>query len=608
MGTYGPRRDPRDVRVGAARRRRHREHRPRAPRAHAVARRHRGGQGRDLRAGRDQHGRAERRRPRPGRAGRPARGAGQAGHPGVGARPDRRRRRRRPAEATATTMPRARSTCGSAASSGTASRPTDGPARQRGRRPRHRRGPRPPAGRRAPPPRLPPRSDHRQQVVTRADGRDRHRQHLLLEPGQRRDLARAARPPGRAAVPGSWWSRPAWSSWAASSSRRTGAVAVAADDVATDLVIVGETNRKALLAGAAHRDLAVHLAADPRAGRRVGAGQPPRRRRRAVRERPPRPLPLIGARTVARPAVIFGGPSPEHDISILTGLQAARALHDAGRDPWRSTGRRPASFHAVPATLEAKDYVTGVPRQGRARSTSLARPGGGFVGESRALRQAARARDRRRRQLLPRRPRRGRHPAGRARPRRRALHRSRRGRGRARHGQAGLRRGDGGGRPAVAAPARVFTADGPDPTFAGPYIVKPRFGGSSIGIEITDDLGHGPGARAARRPHFRDGAVVEPYLPGSVDLNVSVRTWPKLSVSAVEKPLRKDASGRIYTYAEKYLGGGEGLSSAPRELPARHPRRGGRAHPHAGRAGRARSPWSGARPASTSSGAATTSG
>ena len=77
-------------------------------------------------------------------------------------------------------------------------------------------------------------------------------------------------------------------------------------------------------------------------------------------------------------------------------------------------------------------------------------------------------------------------------------------------------------------------------------------------------------ARALVRssPHFRDGAVVEPYLPDSVDLNVSVRSWPKLSVSAVEKPLRKDASGRIYTYAEKYLGGGEGLSSAPRELPA----------------------------------------
>jgi UDP-N-acetylmuramoyl-tripeptide--D-alanyl-D-alanine ligase len=37
-------------------------------------------------------------------------------------------------------------------------------------------------------------------------------------------------------------------------------LAVAADEVATDLVIVGLTNRKALLAGAAHRDLTVHLA------------------------------------------------------------------------------------------------------------------------------------------------------------------------------------------------------------------------------------------------------------------------------------------------------------------------------------------------------------
>jgi len=34
---------------------------------------------------------------------------------------------------------------------------------------------------------------------------------------------------------------------------------VAADDAATDLVVVGQTNRKALVAGAAHRDIRVHL-------------------------------------------------------------------------------------------------------------------------------------------------------------------------------------------------------------------------------------------------------------------------------------------------------------------------------------------------------------
>ena len=29
-------------------------------------------------------------------------------------------------------------------------------------------------------------------------------------------------------------------------------------------------------------------------------------------------------------AVLFGGPSPEHEISILTGLQAERVLTEAG--------------------------------------------------------------------------------------------------------------------------------------------------------------------------------------------------------------------------------------------------------------------------------------
>ena len=110
--------------------------------------------------------------------------------------------------------------------------------------------------------------------------------------------------------------------------------------------------------------------------------------------------------------------------------------------------------------------------------------------------------------------------------------------------------------------------DGPLPEFGGPYIVKPRFGGSSIGIEITDEIDV---ARALLRssPYYRDGAIIEPYLPDAADLNISLRTWPRLSLSPIERPIRRDESGRIYTYAEKYLGGGEGLSSAPRELPAK---------------------------------------
>ncbi len=42
---------------------------------------------------------------------------------------------------------------------------------------------------------------------------------------------------------------------------------------------------------------------------------------------------------------------------------------------------------------------------------------------------------------------------------------------------------------------------------------------------------------------------------------MSLRAYPELQTSAIEKPLRKSSSGRIYTYADKYLGGGEGLSA-----------------------------------------------
>jgi D-alanine-D-alanine ligase len=272
---------------------------------------------------------------------------------------------------------------------------------------------------------------------------------------------------------------------------------------------------------------------------------------------------------MARPAVIFGGPSPEHDISILSGLQSARALARAGRDPLALYWAKNGDFYLVPALLEAKDYITGVPPKAQ-RVELVARPGGGFVPEGggrfkksgpleieaaviachggpgedgtlQATLDMAGVRYT------------GPSAAGAA------------------LGMDKLAFGatmSAAGIPAL--PRQVFRAAGPDPGFAGPYIVKPRFGGSSIGIEITDDLAS---ARALVRtsPHFRSGAVVEPYLPDALDLNVSLRVWPELRLSAIEKPLRHDLSGKIYTYAEKYLGGGEGLSGAPRELPAMLP-------------------------------------
>ena len=82
--------------------------------------------------------------------------------------------------------------------------------------------------------------------------------------------------------------------------------------------------------------------------------------------------------------------------------------------------------------------------------------------------------------------------------------------------------------------------------------MKPRFGGSSIGIEITDDLSAvGVGAHLSALPIRR---VIEPYLADAVDLNISVLTHPAVRLSAIERPLRGDAriySSRTSTSAER---------------------------------------------------------
>lgn len=271
---------------------------------------------------------------------------------------------------------------------------------------------------------------------------------------------------------------------------------------------------------------------------------------------------------MTRPGICFGGPSPEHDISILTGLQAVRALDETGRDPvalyWSPTG----SWHEVDTGLEASAFADGVPR-GSSEVELVGRPGVGFV----------RA-DRRRRPVpvdvivncchggpgedggLPA-----------------ALDLA--GVAYTGPGQASAAicmdklafsgAVAGAGLPAL--PLWLLTPDAPgDGRVAdlaeGPLIVKPRFGGSSIGIEIVDDLATAR-ALAGTSPLLRDGAVVQRYLTDIIDLNISVRTWPELRLSAVERPVRGDST--IYTYAQKYLTGGGGMATAPRELPAALP-------------------------------------
>ncbi|HEY5024906.1 MAG TPA: hypothetical protein VII76_08015 [Acidimicrobiales bacterium] len=276
--------------------------------------------------------------------------------------------------------------------------------------------------------------------------------------------------------------------------------------------------------------------------------------------------------TSAKVAVVFGGPSPEHDVSILTGLQAARELAGAGRDVmglyWTKTGE----WHRVDASLEAADFVDGVPRGAQPLQLVTGSEGAGFVAGAGRL--------------------------GRTRPLPVdvVVNCCHGGPGEDGTLQAALDLvGLSYTGPGVAAAAlgmdklafagvahaaglpvlhRVLLCrndDGPGSArgqigFPGPYILKPRFGGSSIGVEVVADLDTAL-ARLDNNTHLRAGAVVEPYREDLFDLNVAVRTWPRTELSAIERPLRSTTAAEILGYADKYVGG-EGMASAPRQLPA----------------------------------------
>ena len=82
-----------------------------------------------------------------------------------------------------------------------------------------------------------------------------------------------------------------------------------------------------------------------------------------------------------------------------------------------------------------------------------------------------------------------------------------------------------------------------------PLIIKPRFGGSSIGVELVDDLDSAR-ALAEASPLYGAGALVEPFLKGWYDVNVAMRTWPRPQLSAIERPIGRSAP---LSYADKYV-------------------------------------------------------
>ena len=184
-------------------------------------------------------------------------------------------------------------------------------------------------------------------------------------------------------------------------------------------------------------------------------------------------------------AIVFGGPSPEHDISILTGLLSERVLRDAGHDVAPLYWTRAGDWVLCPARRRGE----GLPRGRAARGDPA---GGGPRSGVPAAEEGPRRRPSRWPSTLP-------STAATAGPARRA---------------ASTRVFDQLGIPLTGGPAPLAALGMDKLAFGavlqsatasrrcrglrcrrprsrpstGPYIVKPRFGGSSIGIEVVEDL------------------------------------------------------------------------------------------------------------------------
>ncbi|MGD2060897.1 MAG: hypothetical protein PVF87_08540 [Acidimicrobiia bacterium] len=252
-------------------------------------------------------------------------------------------------------------------------------------------------------------------------------------------------------------------------------------------------------------------------------------------------------------AVVFGGPSDEHDISILTGLQVAHALAGIEAIYWSKSGE----WYLVDPDLEAQDFADGVPRKSREVSF-VGSPGQGFVAKKKPLAPEAvliachggPGEDGTLQGMLD--------LAG--------LRYT--GPGQAASALGMDKLAFGAAMAAAGLPtlprALVVTGEELAPDFDGPFIVKPRFGGSSIGIEVAEDWATVLALKASSR-FFDQGAVVEPFLDASRDLQVAIRSYPQWEISAIEAPARS-AEG-IYSYDQKYLAWGGDVGGA-RELPA----------------------------------------
>ena len=273
-------------------------------------------------------------------------------------------------------------------------------------------------------------------------------------------------------------------------------------------------------------------------------------------------------------AVIFGGPSPEHDVSVLTGLQAARGLAGApgptGATPtlralfWSKTGE----WFEVDPSLEAEAFVEGVPKgatrlQLSPRPTAASPSPAGRLGKARTLDLDA--------ALVCCHGGPGEDGTLQAALDLAGIRYSGPHRGRARP-WAWTSWPSGPWWPSAGLPTlprALLTAQGSRPPSRGPTSSSPASAGRPSAstwwrTRPRPRPGSGP------TPTCGFGAVVEPYRPDLTDLQVAVRSWPELQLSAIERPIRTSGAADILDYRDKYVAG-EGMAGANRELPARIP-------------------------------------
>jgi D-alanine-D-alanine ligase len=261
--------------------------------------------------------------------------------------------------------------------------------------------------------------------------------------------------------------------------------------------------------------------------------------------------------------VIFGGPGPEHDVSVLTGLQAERCLNDNGTQAVGIYWSKAGDFYDVGTGHEGMNFRDGVPVGSDAIFAGVGTERGfyrrGRLGRNIPMTLSA---------VVT------------------CCHGAPGECGRLQGlldlmgvpytgpSQAGAALGmDKLAFAAVAEHAGVSAIPRLDLTTADeaslqalgtPLIVKPRYGGSSLGVELVDDIASAR-ALAQSSPLYVSGALVEPFLKGWYDINIGLRTWPDCQLSAIERPIGR--SGPLLSYQDKYVPN-EGMAGAARELPA----------------------------------------